>query len=268
MKYVHRLKVTYPLRSDEHMADPFAKPNVKLRDVQVDERYPYYSTNIFYRLYLWLTQVLFLLVLRPIAILRLGLRVRGRHWLHQYRSELKGGAITICNHIFPWDYFCVRTAIAPRKQFLLMLKENIMTTDYGWRYAAGGIPLPTEPKGMRVFLNDMKRLLKDGHWLHIYPEEALHFYRQDVRPFKKGAFYFAVVHQKPIVPLAIALRPAKGIYRWFKGEFPLATVIVGEPLFANRSLSQVDAIEDLRVRAEKEVARLVDAYTPNAELQV
>lgn len=263
MKYVHRLKVSYPEKSDEHMPDPFEKNPVHLRDVAVDETYPYYSKNIFYSIYLWLTQLVFLIILCPIAAIRLGLRVKGRQWLKQYRHDLSQGAITVCNHIFPWDYFCVRSAIAPRKQFVLMLKDNIMTTNYGWRYAAGGIPLPTESQGMRMFLKHMESLFKDRHWLHVYPEEALHFYRQDVRPFKKGAFYFAVKYQKPIVPLGIALRPAKGIYRWFKGEFPLATIAIGEPLFPNLTLSQAEAIEDLRIRAQKEVARLVDDNTPD-----
>lgn len=87
------------------------------------------------------------------------------------------------------------------------------------------------------------------------------YYEDTLRPFMKGVFSFAYRADKPVIPSAISYRPAKGIYRLFKGKYPLCTISIGEPPFPDYSLPKEEAIEKLRSEAEAAVAKQMDQYT-------
>ena len=97
---------------------------------------------------------------------------------------------------------------------------------------------------MAKFQQAIADVLKQGDWLHFFPEGSMWFYYPDIRPLKKGVFKYAVRFDKPVIPLAFSFRPRTGIYKLF-GKNPLVDLHIGEPLYADKSLSAGDAIDKL-----------------------
>ena len=94
MYYRHNLPYQYPEKCDEHMI------TVKhLRDVTLDENYPYLQKSFGYRCiraFYW-----FMLNAIVFWLLRIthGLRIYGKENLKQHKEALKNGAITIDNQL-------------------------------------------------------------------------------------------------------------------------------------------------------------------------
>ncbi len=258
MKYRPDLHFVYPEQIDGHMIAP---------DLVYDEKilspdYPYYDRSSRFVFKQNMLHLLFLFFAIPVASVRYGLRIKGRSVLRKHRKILKQGAITVCNHVFDWDYFCVRAAIYPHKQYFTIWKNNLLRSLGPMMRVAGAVPIPSgNLASIRSFEKDVLRLLNEGRWLHFYPEGSMWYYEEKLRPFKKGVFSFAYRTNKPIIPLAISYRPAKGIYRLFKGKYPLCTISIGEPIFPDCTLPKEVGVEKLRQEAEKAVSMQMDKYT-------
>ena len=114
---------------------------------------------------------------------------------------------------------------------------------------AGGIPIPTDNmRAMVKFKNALEEVLENKKWLHFFPEGSMWFFYPDVRPFKKAVFKYAVKYDRPIIPIALSFRPRKGITKLFTKK-PCVDLHIGEPLFANKNLSRVEAIDELHKTA-------------------
>ena len=258
MKYRPDLHFVYPEQVDGHMIAPELVFDVKI----LSPEYPYYDRSFFFVFKQNLMHLLFLIFIVPVACVRFGLCIKGRNVFRKYHKLLKKGAITVCNHVYEWDYLCVRAAIYPRKQYFTIWKNNLLRSLGPAFRTAGAVPIPSgNLAAIRSFERDVLKLLDEGRWLHFYPEGSMWYYEDKLRPFKKGVFSFAYRANKPVIPLAISYRPAKGIYRLFKGKYPLCTISIGEPLFPDYSLPKEEAVEKLRSEAEAAVAKQIDHYT-------
>lgn len=244
MYYKEDLGYVYPERSDEHMI------TVKhLRDTHFDENYNYYDKTFWNKIkrgVLWvaLNTVGFLAV-----TIRHGLKIYGRDKLKKYKKDLKNGAITICNHVFMWDYLCVLKAIRPRLQYHAGWKINFEGPNGPLIRWVGGIPVPTENiRAMARFQKAIGNVLEDKKWLHFFPEGSMWFYYPDIRPLKKAIFKYSVKHNKPIIPMSISFRPRTGLWKLI-GKKPLADLHIGDPLFPDKTLSMNEAIEKIHKEA-------------------
>ncbi len=240
MYYKENLGYKYPERSDEHMI------TVKhLRDTHFDENYRYYDTSLWYkfkRVILWICLNLFVFL---VCTVRYGLRIYGRENIKKNKKLLKNGAITVCNHVLMWDYICVMKAIRPHLQYHPGWKINFEGPNGPLIRWVGGIPIPTDNiRAMVKFKQAIDAVLEDGKWLHFFPEGSMWFYYPDIRPLKKAVFKYAVRHNKPVIPMSISFRPAKGIRRLFSKK-PCADLHIGEPLIPNKDLKINDAIDKL-----------------------
>lgn len=262
MKYRPDLHFVYPAQVDGHMITPTLIFDEKI----LSPDYPYYDRKPSFLFKQFFMHLLFLVFVVPVASIRFGLRVKGKRNLRKHRKLLKQGAITVCNHVFDWDYFCVRRAIYPRKQYFVIWKNNLLRSLGPSMRLAGAVPIPSgNLASIRSFDRDVLKLLNEGRWLHFYPEGSMWYYEENLRPFKKGVFSFAYRANKPIIPLAISYRPAKGIYRLFKGKYPLCTISIGEPLLPDLSLPKDEAVEKLRLQAEAAVVYQMNHYTPDVK---
>ncbi len=244
MYYRHNLDIQYPERSDEHMI------TVKhLRDTHFDEKYQYLEKGFWHKIKRAALWVCLNLVAFPICTIRHGLKIYGRDILKKHKKEFKDGAITIANHVFMWDYMCVLKAIRPHLQYHPGWKTNFEGPNGPLIRWVGGIPIPTgNIKAMAKFQQAIADVLKQGKWLHFFPEGSMWFYYPDIRPLKKAIFKYAVRYDKPIIPITFSFRPRKGIQKWF-GKNPLVDLHIGEPLYHDKNLSVPDAIDELHRRA-------------------
>lgn len=252
MYYRHDLDFKYPERSDEHMI------TVKhLRDTNFDENYKYLKTGFWHRLSRGCLRVMLYLVGFHVATLRHGLKIHGREILKKYKNELKDGAITVSNHVFMWDYLCLLKAIRPHLQYHPGWKTNFEGPNAFWIKWVGGIPIPTDNmRAMAKFQKAIGDVLKNKNWLHFFPEGSMWFYYPDIRPLKKAVFKYAVRYDKPIVPIAFSFRPRTGLWKLF-GNRPLVDLNIGEPIFADKTVSPSEAIDKLHAQAYHDLQTLV-----------
>ena len=252
MYYRHNLDIKYPERSDEHMI------TVKhLRDINVDENYPFVEKGFWAKTKRFLLSVglhIFGYLLTPI---RYGLKIHNRKILKKHKELLKDGAITICNHVLMWDYLCILTAIRPKLQYHAAWATNLEGPNGPFIRLVGGVPIPTNNiRAVAKWQQAMDEVIKDKKWIHFFPEGSMWFYYPDVRPFKPGVFKFAVKHNKPVIPMGISFRPRKGIWKLF-GKKPFADLWIGEPILPDISLSRNEAIDKLHKEAYHAVQVLV-----------
>lgn len=244
MYYRHSLDYTYPSRSDEHMIEV-----KKVRNVVFDESYPYLQKGVWFgvkRCFYW---VFMNALAFPLCRLTHGLKIYGRENIKKNKEVLKGGAITIANHVFMWDFMCVLKSIRPHLTNFPAWKVNLDGPNGPAIRLSGGIPVPTGSiRCMKKFNEAIEEVLQKGKWLHFYPEGSMWYYYPDIRPLKKAVFKYAVKYDKPIIPITMSFRPRKGITKLFT-NCPCVDLHVGEPMFADKSLHPKEAERKLHREA-------------------
>ena len=243
--------VRYPKVQNEHMISVQKKYSPVL-----DENYPYREKTFSWKFKNFWLNVLLNLAVIPVTNIRYAVRVEGRKNLRKYKNELKNGFVSVSNHIAEWDYLALLSAMYPRKAFFPIWSRNMETPMAPIFKTIGGIPVPLSARGAKKFIQAMDSVLEEKKWLHVYAEGSMWFFYPAVREFQNGAFFFAVRHDVPILPLAISYREPKGLYRLFK-KHPNFTVHIGEPLFADKSLPRKESERDLSNRARFSVMNLM-----------
>jgi 1-acyl-sn-glycerol-3-phosphate acyltransferase len=147
-------------------------------------------------------------------------------------------------------------AIRWRRLFFPTLKENMQSSDSGLIRVVGGIPIPEKLRDIPRFQDAFRRIHESGRWMHTFPEAHSWPYYENVRPFKKGMFTLARDLNIPVLPVAISWRPATGLFKLFKGRFPLVTVSIGEPIIPDPALRRKESVQDLRRRTHAQVCAL------------
>ncbi|MDR2404389.1 MAG: 1-acyl-sn-glycerol-3-phosphate acyltransferase [Spirochaetaceae bacterium] len=249
--YIPDIGLEYPGKPDEHL---ILKPREV--DLILDENYPFLDKSPWFRfrsalIYLGIFTLVF--VISPI---RFGLRIEGRKILKKHRALFRRGALTVSNHVFRWDFLCILQAVRFRRLYFPAWKENISGSDRNLIRLVGGIPVPTDIHVMRSFSRAFDELHEQGKWFHVFPEGSNWPYYQPIRPFKKGMFTMAYRYNIPIIPMAFSYRPAGGLYRLFKKNYPLITLRMGEPILPDLSLSRKEAVNLLRAVCHRRITEL------------
>lgn len=241
MYYRHNLDFQYPEKSDEHMI------TVKhLRDVNLDENYPYLQKGFGFQCRRVLLQVAMHTVMPVLLYFRYGLHIHGRDKLKQYKKQFPGKLLTISNHVLMWDCICVMHAMSPTIGFFPAWKINLEGPNGPLIRMAGGIPVPTDStRPMMKFMKAMDEVFARGEWVHFFPEGSLWFYYPDIRPLKKAVFKYAVSYDRPIIPMVFTYRPRKGLWKLL-GRRPLVDLNVGDPIFHDKDLPKLEAIKKMQ----------------------
>ncbi len=256
--YIPNEGIDYPENDPyEHLYHP-----VYDRKVVVDEHYPYIDDSLKFRILnasMW--DLLLKFAIGTMLRVKMGLRIRGRENLKKYKDVLKGGAITISNHMYKFDCPCVLIAVqAKHTTRIPMFAPNFSTKDNFFLRVVGGIPIPQQEGGMaalKKFNEAFDEFHRRGYWFHIFPEAARWDFYKPVRPFQKGAFSMAYKYDMPLLPCAITYRERTGIYRLFgRKELPLLQVEIGEPILPNRNNPRGIEVERLREEAHQTIVRM------------
>lgn len=243
----------YPDRTDQHMIDV---PHQV--DTHFDENFNYYDKSKTYKFKRFWLNVLLHTIVFPINVIRHGLKIYGRKEFKKHWNEYKNGAITICNHVIWWDYICVMQTIRPHLEYMMAWPVNFEGPNRKLIRLVGGVPIPTTLRALAKWNGAMNDILQDGNLLHVYPEGSMWFYYYKLRPFKKGAFTYAVKNNKPIIPMAISYRKPKGLERLFhKKDAALINMHIGEPIYPNMELPKEECVMDLLTRSHIKVQELM-----------
>jgi len=220
-----------------------------------DSKYPYVDeSKKFKRKRKW-TRFLCVIFAFPVCRIRQGLRVKGKENLKKYKDVLKGGVVSVCNHIHMWDYLGIMAAVYPYQPDILAWDKNISGENGKIIRSVGGIPVPaSDMKAMAVMSSQVKKYLQNGGWLHVAAEGSMWEFYAPIRPFKTGAAYYAYKANKPILPMAFSYRKPVGLGKLFRRA--KLTLNIGTPIYPDQTLSQKEAIEKLTKQAHQEVCRL------------
>lgn len=225
--YIPQTNIKYPEKPDEYLI----KPKI-IYPTTVDQNYPYLDKSFKSRLLNFAVYLGIFTLVFAIQRIRYGLKIKGRKNLKDAKKYFKNGAMTICNHVYRWDFLAVVQAVR-KKLWFISRTENIMTSDKNLIRGAGGIPLPQGISGVRQFNEAFDELHSKKKWLHIFPESCRWEFYEPIRPFKIGAFKMAYKYQIPVIPCVLSYREPKGIYKIFKLNHPLITINIGKVILPN-----------------------------------
>ena len=242
----------YPLDTDKHYL--VVKKN---KGIVFDKNYPYIDKSKSFRFKFKFVRILLRLIVFPLVKIRLGHKVIGKENLKEYKDVIKNGVISVCNHVHMWDYLGILRAIKPIKPYILSWAPNINGENSFAIRMVGGIPIPEDDFHATVaYTKAIKNMLNDGGWLHVYSEGSMWEYYRPIRPFKRGAAYFATKFDKPILPLAYTYREPGWIRKKIFKQKALFTLHIGKPIYANKELPLSEQELDLTRRSHEEVCKL------------
>ena len=242
----------YPLETDHHYL------KVKKNDGTVfDRNYPYVDKSKgFFAQQRWLDVLLYCIVY-PLTYIRLGLKIKNKKKLKEYKEIIKDGVISVANHVHMWDYLAIKTAIAPIHPRILVWGPNVSGENGKMIRSVGGIPIPEgDVRATKAYLDQVKEYLNEGGWLHIYPEGSMWEYYAPVRPFKRGPAYLAIAANKPILPMGFSYRKPGWFRRVFMKQLGCFTLTIGDPIYPDPNLSGKEQEIDLTKRVHEAVCKL------------
>lgn len=221
-----------------------------------DANYPYIDHSFKQKFWVFLYYARARYIIRPLHFLLYGFRGRGYENIRKNKELFKNGGLTVCNHTYRWDVAGVMDALGWGRLWFPIWREQLAGPDGRHMRAMGGIPVPDSVSALRKFYAAFDEVHARKEWIHFFAEEARWDYYVPIRPFKKGAFVFALRYNLPIVPMAVSFRERTGFLKWF-GKDPCVTLNVGEPILPNMELKDKNAIiDDLRKRTHEAIVKL------------
>ncbi len=169
-------------------------------------------------------------------------------------QAVKSGAIITCNHFNPFDSFSIELAfrkagIIQNKKLFIIIREGNYTNFpglYGFLFRNfDTLPLSSISKTMSKFLKAVDTILKRGDFILIFPEQSMWLNYKQPKPFKNGAYKFAVKNNVPIIPAFITMNNSNVIG---KDGQPVQkyTLNFGEAIYSDSKLSTKQNIESMK----------------------
>ena len=173
----------------------------------------------------------------------------------EHFENLDSGAVITCNHFHAFDSFAIQlvyeAAKQPGRTFYRVIREGNYTSFpgfYGFLMRhCNTLPLSSDIRTMKKFIEATNTLLKEGHFVLIYPEQSMWWNYRKPKPLKDGAFTFAAKNGVPVLPCFITMKDTDipG-----EGGFPVQeyTVHVSAPICPDPNLSYKKQVEDLKMK--------------------
>lgn len=224
----------------DELNDEFS--TAKITPIKIDKNYKYNKNSLWDLCSLIVQNVLSMPIKVGYAKAKFKIKYIGKDKLKKYRNQ---GYFVYVNHTQAFaDTFIPSIAIYPKRNFLIVNPENIsMKFSKNIIEMLGAIPVPGDRDSMRNFLDIIKKHIKKGHSITIYPEAHIWPYYTKIRPFKPVSFEYPVDLKKPVFCMTNTYQS----YGKNRDKIKIVTYIDG-PFFANEDLSKKEQKQDLRNR--------------------
>lgn len=131
----------------------------------------------------------------------------------EHLQNLSTGAVLTCNHFHAMDSFAMQLAFregGPKKGKLFrIIREGNYTAFPGfYGYLMRNfytLPLASDFKAKKEFLRAADRLLQEGNFILVYPEQSMWWNYRKPKPLKEGGFYLAAKNNLPVIPCFITM---------------------------------------------------------------
>lgn len=163
------------------------------------------------------------------------------------------GAVVTCNHFNAFDSFAIQLAyesakVRKRKLYRVINEANYTSFPgfYGFLMRnCNTLPLSSNKATMKKFLKAVNKLLTEGHFVLVYPEQSMWWNYRKPKPLKKGAFSFAASAEVPVLPCFITMEDTEVM----DGDgFPVQayTIHVGDPIYPDKNKTKAENAENMR----------------------
>jgi 1-acyl-sn-glycerol-3-phosphate acyltransferase len=173
----------------------------------------------------------------------------------EHFKNLNSGAVITCNHFNAFDSFAIQLVYEAAQQkdrtFFRVIREGNYTSFpgfYGFLMRhCNTLPLSSDIRTMKKFIEATNTLLKEGHFVLIYPEQSMWWNYRKPKPLKDGAFTFAAKNNVPVLPCFITMKDTDiiGEGGFFVQEY---MVHVSEPIYPDPSLSYKKQVEAMKAK--------------------
>lgn len=161
----------------------------------------------------------------------------------EHFKNLQSGAVITCNHFNAFDSFAIQLAYEaseqPNRKFYRVIREGNYTSFpgfYGFLMRhCNTLPLSSHHRTLKKFMDATSQLLKDGHFVLVYPEQSMWWNYRKPKPLKTGAYMFAANNNVPVLPCFITMKDSHimGEDGFFVQEY---TIHIKEPIYPDNSL--------------------------------
>lgn len=178
-------------------------------------------------------------------------------------AGLDTGAVITCNHFNAMDSFAMHWVYLKSKQRKRKLYRVIREGNYTSFPGFFGflmrnfytLPLSSNHKTMRKFMDGVNELLQGGQFVLVYPEQSMWWNYRKPKPLKPGAFSFASKNNVPVLPIFISMRDSGvlGPDGYYVQEYKMH---IGKPIFPDgekNSRENVDYMMKENERVWKEI---------------
>lgn len=250
--YIPDLGIEFP----ENPNTPWIQPEV-IYPTDFENDYPFLDKSFKHRFMNNLIYVGIVCIVYPLQALRYGLKIKGRKNLRKNRKMFKNGALTVCNHVYRWDFPAIFQAVR-HKMWYPVRAVQVESKDKNFIRFTGGIPIPSTLAGLRGFNKAFDEVHAKKRWIHVFPEACRWEFYEPVRPFIIGAFKMAYRYEIPIIPLVFSYREPKGLYKLFGVKHPLLTLNIGEPISPvnDKEMSKNEFCNYLRQQAHEQMEKM------------
>ena len=171
-------------------------------------------------------------------------------------ENLQGGAVLTTNH---FHYFDSAPAVYALKQLQKKHKLHIVIREGNYQLPGffgfllknyNTFPISSNMRTMVNLNNAIQKVLKKGHFVLVYPEQAMWWKYKKPRMYKIGAFKWASKNNVPIVPCFTTMEDME----WLEEDGMPAQKLtwhIGKPIYPDSSLS-IKENADIMMKKNKE----------------
>lgn len=224
-------------------------PYFKRETITIDENYKYLPDTRFRKFLSLLIRASTALISYCFTKCKHAYKVKGKENLKMLKEE---GTISISNHVLHTDNMILRSSVYPHKKMYWVASPKNMVKGFGGQFLkyGGVLPLSTNMKALKNFSEAIEQLMQKKRLVHFYPEQSLWPYYKKPRPFKSGAFYYAVKFNVPVLPIFLTFKKSGWFRRMFGVKYKITANIM-QAIYPNNEIESMQKrIEDLKVRSQ------------------
>lgn len=171
-------------------------------------------------------------------------------------EKVQTGGIITSNHFNPFECLSVikvfeDSSKSKKHKIYEVIREGNYTNFPGfWGMAfrnCNTLPLSSNHQTMKKFFDAVEKILKNGDFILIYPEQSMWLNYQKPKPLKNGAYKFAVKNNVPIIPFFITTKESS-----LKDEagFPILEyyIHIEKPIYKAENLTDKENIEAMKIK--------------------
>lgn len=216
---------------------------------EIDDDFDYFKYGFFASLLGLVVKGIIKVIIAPMDKCLYHLKIEGKENLKKVKQT---GVIGIANHSQYADFFISKRVFYNKKYYITgAIFNNKKGFGGNFLRSLGMLPMSrrVSTTGQKKLDLAIEKILSKNQVVMFHPEKAMWKNYKKPRPFYRGAFYYAVKNNVPVLPLIVLYRKTN---KWdkFWGRKNKLTCKILPPIYPKQNLSERDNIEYMRQKAQ------------------